>query len=111
MINQDEEIKKVLENHQESFEIPTSLENEIMEGISIVDAKKRASLNIKNILIFAAIAGLLVLFSLASQLYFPGSIWLIKAKLASAISLLIFALYQLAAWLPSFIDRFFAKAK
>jgi hypothetical protein len=109
--NQDKEIREILERHSESFDVPESLEDDIMKDVTAVEAKKDASLNLKNILIFAAIAGVLVLIALASQLYFPEAIWLLKAKFIVTCVLVAYGLYQLITWLPIFLEKYFTRAK
>mgnify|MGYP000622130741 CR=1 FL=1 len=100
----------MLEEHQESFQTPASLEDGIMQDVARVETKRYASVNMRKVFVFSALTALLVLVALAAQFYFPEVAWLVNAKLTLVCILGIFMIYQVVTWLPSLVERFFKKS-
>jgi hypothetical protein len=104
---QHDDIKKLLEGSPHSMEAPSSIEDDIMKDITVVEAKKYTQIDLRKVLIFSSLLAVLVLSALVLQFYFPQALWLMQVKLTVALALIVFVIYNAVSWLPSFISKLF----
>jgi hypothetical protein len=107
---QHDDIKKLLEGSQQPMEAPSSIEDDIMRDIAVVEAKKSTQIDLRKVLIFSSLLAVLVLSAMVLHFYFPQALWLMQVKLTVALALVVFVIYNVVSWLPSFISKLFTKA-
>ena len=104
-----DDIKKLLEGSHQSMEAPSFIEDDIMRDIAVVAAKKSTQIDLRKVLIFSGLLSVLVLSAMVLQFYFPQALWLMQVKLSVASALVLFVIYNVVSWLPSFISKLFTK--
>jgi hypothetical protein len=104
-----DDIKKLLEGSPQSMEAPSFIEDDIMRDIAVVEAKKSTQIDLRKVLIFSGLLSILVLSATVLQFYFPQALWLMQVKLIVALALVLFLIYNVVSWLPSFISKLFTK--
>jgi uncharacterized membrane protein YdbT with pleckstrin-like domain len=89
------------------MEVSSSIEDDIMRDITVLEAKKYTQIDLRKVLIFSSLLGVLVLSALVIQFYFHQALWLMQVKLTVALVLIVFVIYNLVSWLLSFISKLF----
>lgn len=107
---QNDNIRKILEGSEPSMETPSSIEDDIMRDISVMEAQKSYQIDLRKVLIFSGLLAVLVLSAMVLHFYFPQNLWLMQVKLTVALMLVLFVIYNVVSWLPSFVSRLFNKA-